>query len=507
MTVSDIITLLSLLIAIIAILNEKNRSHLLLKFSLLDSFLFIIAFLLINYFVFYDSCFARGFFIEQLYFDNFGLKNPKHYAYIISLVSLSYFFYKIKNSFYAYSNGPAVFKFYQKLIENDIPFLLELIEIYHKKDIIKYLKTFNEDERTDLLGEIVIATKWQRFNKILLKVIAYSIPISTVNRKNFARSVLLSIMNDPSFMVLAANKQPTLFAEMYRYFNEQTRHGFPQEFVKNYFKQLLIERNFWLIKELKESQNHSFGQPDWFFELNPILGNLLFDLEVAKVNEVWQPFGDAALEELRRERQFGYESQLFSEFIDNQFLWEYRTYQTVQFFYILMIQAIVKNYRYHFWIQYYSIIVKEIAQTLERYKSNIDTIYSKILQYIINNLIHFTEEANKKSNKNIYTQIISTLGQSIDFATRSAVLSEKKDREIVNSFLLLYCNLQENDLTGSYRDELEKVNNNILSGENTRYRSILKRVWENDFDKVKHTSFDEDAPYFTRLKQNLIAKI
>ncbi len=36
MTISDIITLLSLIIAIVAIISERNRRHILLKFHIID---------------------------------------------------------------------------------------------------------------------------------------------------------------------------------------------------------------------------------------------------------------------------------------------------------------------------------------------------------------------------------------------------------------------------------------------------------------------------------------
>ena len=68
--------LLTLIIALLAIVNEKNRKYLQLKLSYTDYILFAINFILINYFVFYNSFFTRGIIIKWLFFEDFGFNNP-----------------------------------------------------------------------------------------------------------------------------------------------------------------------------------------------------------------------------------------------------------------------------------------------------------------------------------------------------------------------------------------------------------------------------------------------
>lgn len=140
MGISDIITLLSLVIAIVAILNEKNRKHILLKFHFVDYILFAVSFLLINYFVFYSGFYSRGIYFPFFYFSSFGLNNPNNYAYLITIIVLLYLFYKVWYAFYPFSKIDSVCKYYEQLIENnEISFLLDLIEKHHKYDIIKLI--------------------------------------------------------------------------------------------------------------------------------------------------------------------------------------------------------------------------------------------------------------------------------------------------------------------------------------------------------------------------------
>ncbi|MBW7892375.1 MAG: hypothetical protein H3C48_15385 [Chitinophagaceae bacterium] len=332
MTISDIITLVSLAIAIIAILSEKNRNHLLFKFHIVDYILFLLCFGLINYFVFYESFFTRGLYISQLY-TNWGLKNPKNYAYLISIGILIYFFYKIWYAFYPYSKLQRVMSFYSRLIENnEIPFLLDIIDRYHKIDIIKAVEQTKDYDTKDDIRQLRFhkETSKEKVKRRLNEVIKFLFPYSWQNRKIYGVNVLYNILNDHAFMVLASNQRPYLFADIFSHFKKSKRDGFPKELVNLFLSELIHQKQFWLKRELQDSQNHDTGQPEWFFENNRILAALIQDLSVADVNEVWRPFGEAAIHEIEDERNLGYESKMFKEFKEKQFLWEYRTYFSIQ---------------------------------------------------------------------------------------------------------------------------------------------------------------------------------
>lgn len=388
MTISDIITLVSLAIAIVAILSEKNRKHLLLKFNIVDYFLFATCFLLINYFVFYENFYNNGIYIPQLYFRDFGLHDPKKYAYIISIISLIYFFYKIWHAFYPYSKIKEVRRFYGQLIENDeTTFLWDLIDRYHKTDIIRVI-----EETTDYNPDSNwLEHSFHRFpfiellEKMYVRVAQFIFPNSWFNRRAYGVYVLNDVLNNPAFIVLSSNKQAYLFAEIFAHFKKSKRRVIPKELVNSFLTELLQYKNFWLKKELQQSQDNDFGQPQWFYHDNKILSALLQDLSVSDVNQVYQPFGNTAVEEIEEERTKGYESKMFQEFRENQFLWEYKTYLSIQFLKILVIEALVNKYSKGYLWFYYIDITDAILKTFKTFPPNnieeVKTVYLVISVY------------------------------------------------------------------------------------------------------------------------------
>src|SRR5580700_4940930 len=132
MTVSDIIVLMALVIAIVTLIRERNRDHILFKFSFLDIFALLFAFALINYFVFYDSFHSRGLYLKFLYFDHFGLHRPGNWAYPITVAAVIYMIYKIWDSFFPAGRREQVIRYYNQLVENgEVETLLNLIDRYH----------------------------------------------------------------------------------------------------------------------------------------------------------------------------------------------------------------------------------------------------------------------------------------------------------------------------------------------------------------------------------------
>ena len=246
------------------------------------------------------------------------MHNPKNWAYIISISSLAYFFYRLYYSFYPYSRLDRVYKFYQEQIENnEVPFLLDIIEKYHKSDIIKYLTKTKDVEPNPSIASYFQFNQEKSFKeKVQNRLIIFHnflVPSSWNNRKSYAKMVLFSILNDAALIPLAANHRPYLFADLICNFKKSKRGSFPNDLINSFLSELINHKNFWLIKELKQSENFDSGQPGHFFIDNRILSALLKDLSVADANEVWQPFGNIGYDEITEEREKGYSSCKQSE--------------------------------------------------------------------------------------------------------------------------------------------------------------------------------------------------
>lgn len=517
MTISDIITLVSLVIAIIAILTDKNRKHLLLKFHIVDYFLFASCFILINYFVFYESFYSKGIYIPQLYFTNFGLHNPKNYAYLISISCLLYFFYKIWYSFYPYSKIRNVTSFYGKLIENDeTSFLLDLIDHYHKTDIIKVVERTNDYNPDDNWWEHQFhkETIKEKVKRWRLETIQFLFPCSWYNRRAYGVSVLHEILNDPAFIILASNQRPYLFAEIFAHFKKKKRDGFPNELINSFLTELVQHKNFWLKKELQQSQNNDYGQPEWFHDGNKILSALLKDLSVADVNEVWRPFGDKAVDEIEEERAKGYESKMFQEFREEQFLWEYKTYISIQFLKILVIEAIIKQYLdSHFFLYYYRNITDAILKTFRKYPPDdfeeVQTVYHSFIDIMIGNCFLWLDISNNKEDVGFYNNTLTCLGILLIDVCNSPYYNTNEKVNYIKRLFNKYCILIRNSQSEKLR---EKIGNIIVKPtmhleEDNIYFQYVAVAWDN-FDKIPHRRLifgeDNDHEYFKQFKQQVI---
>ncbi len=517
MSVSDIITLVSLIIAIVAILNDKNRKHLLLKFHIVDFTLFGAAFILINYFVFYENFYDKGIYISKFYYSNFGLNNPKHYAYIISLIILTYFFYKILYSFYPDTKRKNVLKFYQELIEsNEVSFLLELIDRYHKFDIIKLIdnaKDHNPDPKNWWKRRFRRESFKEKVFKGYIKSVRFLFPFSWYNKRAYGSAVLHGILNDPAFIILASNQRPYLFAEICSHFKEKKRNAFPADLFKSFLNELVQNKNFWLIKELKESQNNDFEKPEWFYENNKILAALLIDLSVSDVNEVWQPFGNTACDEIEEERAKGYESKMFNEFREEQFLWEYKTYLAIQLLKILVVEALVKKYlNSHFWLYYYRSITDTILTTFEKYPpkdfEEIQTVYHGFIDIMFDNLFLWLHISNDKADVGFFNNILSCLGDVLLAVCNSSYCSTSKKVSYIKQLLSTYCSLTLNGESKKMREVIASTlfKPSMLAKPDDRYYEYLEMAWD-QFDKVPHrkmSGLGEDHDYFKLLKEKVI---
>ena len=516
MSISDIITIISLVIAIFAIISEKKRKHLSLKFGYLSVLLYSSMFLLINYFVFYNQFYSKGFYLQFLYFDNFGFKNPKNYAYIISIFSLFSILFKIWYSFYPNSKKDKVLKYYKSLIENnEIQLLLDLIEKYHIKDIIDKInssKEYNPKENDYFTFQIEKETLKTKFLFFLNQFWRSINNFSKLNKQNYALLVLHKIIADPAFIILASNIRPYLFASIFSLFKKGKQNIFPNDIVNQHLKELLKEKNFWLIKELKEGQNFDFGQLDNFFLENKIVSSLIKDLSVAEINNIWQPFGEEAISEIEKDSNLGLKSQLYQIYRNDDLLWNYKTFISIKFFKILIIESIVKQYKgTHFFLHYYWYITEKILnnfiETPPKNFENTVSNYHYLIQFMINTIFYWLDLSNKHNSDRFY-DIIICLGNLTHYLCINQYFGEKRKIDFVENIVLSYCSL-DNELenTNKIRKELEKIliKPSMMTENNHPYFNYIAQVWKK-FDKIPHRGYDNniDYDYFKQLKENVI---
>lgn len=519
MTISDIITIISLIIAIVAIISEKNRKHLLLKFSNFDFVLYVLAFLLINYFVFYDEFYANGYFISFLYFDNFGLSNPSNYAYIISILILISIILKINVPFFPFNKKDKVLNFYRNLIENnDITTLLDLIERYHLKDIKNHIESSTDDD--SILDEITfryiqLPTFSQKFKNSIITIWQKLCKYSKLNRYSFAHNVLFVIVNDPAFKKLASNQRPYFFSNIISTFKKEKANLFPSDLARDFFSELIKEKNFWLIKELKESDRYSYGLIELYFDENKIIASLLKDVSVANVNNISVSFGEAAIKEINSEKNLGINSKLYQQYQNDDILWNFQVYISIKFFNILIIEAIKQGHKgSNFKLCYYWFITEKILDnfisTPPKDFENSKSYYHYMIELMNENLFSWLNLSNKYLN-DLFYDIVICIGNQIDCIVKNDFFGEQRKIDFIDNILSNYCDFDEKSKTDIVREELEKIllQPSISTNQSDSYYRYISRAWEK-FDKLPHRTpgiSNVDYDYFKRLKENVIKKI
>ena len=201
MTVSDLLTIIGIFIAIVAFLSESDREFIYNKFSFFDKVIVVIFFLYINFLLYFDWWKKHFSFLKIFYQKNYP--HPNTWAYLISLLMLSWIVIKIFKSDFPKSKHNQLIKYYNTLlIKKKHIRILNIIEKYHINDIKK--KSNNKDSinsyiTTNILQNGTFIIETEQLNRFLFsniiendstenlmnKYILTTIPIKTAIINNY----------------------------------------------------------------------------------------------------------------------------------------------------------------------------------------------------------------------------------------------------------------------------------------------------------------------------------
>jgi hypothetical protein len=378
MSLSDIITILGLITAIIAFISDKNREYVFLKFSCLDHLLFLISFLLIHYLIAYQWFKEQGIYIE--FFEVYKNISSAIWAYLITIGLLFYIYYKIYYSFFPNRNRSKVIDYYRnQVLKGEFSLVVLLIEKYHKKDIVNYLR--NES--------------------------------NSGNRFEYAIIVYEEIVKDDSFLLNTALSYPYLFTDFISCLSSYKYSD--RAFVERYLSILIKNNSYRLILELNNNQkfieNNRYALP----VKNQILRSLFLDANVARYNYAWATYGDLTCKYLDEEAQKKY-SPLNTRIIDenDDDMWEIRIYQAIWYFDIMLREAIAQKIDSHMWLYYFSYFIDGLIDNIKlEQKNNSDTILTKahyLIRMIISVMCDWIElDCDFRSEKQ-YKSIVECIG-------------------------------------------------------------------------------------------------
>lgn len=524
MSISDILTLIGLLFAIFAFIYEAEGEFIFIKFSWVDVAIIFISFLLLNYLIFHDFYYGKGWVWDALYFS-WGLK-PATWAYVLSLGIIGYLFVRIFFGRIPFSNSERLINYYKRLVnKGDIDKVMGYIEKYHEKSIVKYHEVFQKNQHLEH-AEYEKADSVTQF-RLMRGDVDYKNTVSYSRQRRLAGRVYRYIIEREDFINATANEFPYFYAQIVKHFNY--KYSPNEETVNWIFSTLLNSNNKFLTSELKSNVNLQDGQRENYrFESdNELLKSLLQDIKVAKCTSAWMPFGEVAVHEIASLERDHYIFELHdSDRYSDSKLFDLAIVKSIRFFDIMVRQAIYQKAGWHMWLPYYYHFVDALLKRTphldefddngEEWRGDYPTNYHWVIYKMTSNIYdwyHAMEDA-------LYSGIRETISK-----TMSGILLRIANSESVGQywqiaqfklFIKIYCEISTAPLKDGHHEKSREIKKEIADAiekvmirpgygsetEMEEYWRVLKMAWR-EFDRVPY----ERLTVLDTLQTNVFDKL
>jgi len=407
MTISDLLTLIGILLAVFAFISEKNREYVFLKFSSFQLGLLVFSFFFIHFLLSYD--WLRDKFSCLSLFESEGFPSPSAWAYIFSLTTLFWAVAKIFRGNFPLANRERVMKYYEKLLlQNDIAFLAELIEDYHLENMVAFIRAKKTIKAPNATGQ------WRIDDKAYLK--EYDKVINTAPLI-YGNNVYYRIIQNDTFIDSVANINPYLFATIIGELNSKDLKD--DQFVNRFLKILIINKNGNFFREIRNNQNLGDFDAYRIEEERPILYSLFKDINVVSINQAWRGIGDQTILEMYEESKKEYSSLRESDKEqENDTIWTYRMTIAIWYFDIMVRQAISQNINDHMSMYYYKHFVEAILSNMDDLPSpvseqNRQTRNFDLIEEIFTKMMDWKDVSVKSKHYLLTKCIYDCIGQCI----------------------------------------------------------------------------------------------
>lgn len=488
MTISDLLTLIGILLAIIAFISEKNREYIFLKLSRFELFFIVILTIYIHFLLSYS--WWRNKIGALSVFEIEGYPSPEAWAYIVSIILLGFSIWSIFFGQFPSSRRTSLISYYKKLLlRNEISFLAQLVEKYHLNQIINYLqkkKNITIEEPTGL---------WQIDHQKYLKT--YN-KLMKGRMFSYGASVYNSIILNETFLDNLVNNNPYLFATLIKELNHEKLKD--DDFVNRYLKILTQTKNGNFFREVRATEN--LGQYDAYVidEENPILFALFNDIKVCSINQAWRGIGEQAILEMHEEAKKEFSPLRESDREqDSDTLWSYRITIAIWYFDIMVRQAIVQGVNDHMWLFYYTHFTDTIISNMKELpfvdsEQNRRSRNYNLIETMFTKMMDWKDVAVKSKQKKLIKSIYDCLGQCIYKLAITNKLREEDKQYLINwvweDLIKLYGDDDEqNAIVTEIIDfgfEMFKKPTILFSSdlsyraeESQKYLNSLSELWEN----------------------------
>lgn len=215
MTLESIISVVSILLAVMGIAYSSKERILLYKFSIVDMWICILYILTVSYLLMFDIVQSHGLCIEGFIHEGNSFPLPSEWAYIVTIFFVGHIIIKS----FVYKSVPksrvkGLISYYEELIYSDTPLLITYMRRYHQKSLKKYLekqeasfvKLHNKESET--------TSPWEHDN--IDKYFSYG------NKKNIESLLFSNIILSPSFITeTISHHNPSFFWKLFQNFQKE----------------------------------------------------------------------------------------------------------------------------------------------------------------------------------------------------------------------------------------------------------------------------------------------
>lgn len=426
MTISDLLTLVGILLATIAFISEKNREYILLKLSYRNLVVIAISFIYVHFLLSYEWWKDKIDWISIFEFR--GFPTPEGWAYLISITILLWSVWRIFFGEFPLSRRENLMNYYHKLIlRNDIAFLAQLVEQFHLKQATEFLRKKKTIRIINPTG--IWQIDQEEYQKQYSKVINTKTLI-------YGNNVYHQVILNNTFLESVANLNPYLFTRIIKELNDLELKE--DEFVNKYLKLLILNKNGHFFREIRNNQNLGQYKAYRIEEERPILFSLFSDISVCSINQAWRGIGEQAILEMHEESRKEYSPLRESdEEQDEDTIWSYRITIAIWYFDIMVRQAIKQKVNDHMWMYYYRHFVEVILSNMidlpfVTSAHNRQSRNFKLLTSIFTKMMDWKEVVLRTRNNSLSKPIYSCIGQCIFELGKTKKLREEDKHYLIN---------------------------------------------------------------------------
>lgn len=493
MDVSDLLTLIGILLAILTVISEKNRDFIFLKFSDFEVYVLLFLIVYIHYLISYDWWRTQYVFLQKFEGDVFP--TTPAWAYLFSLSTLIWASIKTFKSKFPISNKKKVLAYYNNLLlKDEALFLSILVEKYHLGDVLDFLKAKKSMVIKNETGIIFFDSPEYKS--------AYNASMDT-DSKIYGELIYNQIINDESFIDNVVNRNPYLFAEIISELDcDRVKND---DLVNRFLKILTKERNGQFFREIRLSQRLGYISNDESPNNRQILFSLFKNIKVASINQAWRGIAEQAILEIEEEskKEFSLLRENNSGTMkDEDIVWSFRLEVAVAYFDIMICESIIQGGSDHMWMFYYRRFLEGVLKNMSKIvpqkgETNFQSMNFDFINNIVSNMLYWINLSLEKKNDNLIKSIIECIGQCISLIAITEKLKLEEKTDLLKSVWMHFMTLCPLDDSDDSRGQIENIID--LSFEIFN----MKGYYSNQSDKLenKNTILNmwetRDGPVFT----------